>query len=113
MHLSRRQLRPCVNLNSVTFPCLYKVFIVSSEQHAGLRHSLMTALPSFLNRVSCYFSCVPGRNLKGNTHRQVLPDGKVLRFDITKVQVMRKVILKVVHHVQEAQGNSRNHVHLS
>lgn len=37
------------------------------------------------------------------THRQVLPDGKVLRLDIAQVQPVCEIVLKVPHQVQEAQ----------
>lgn len=39
------------------------------------------------------------------THRQVLPDGEVLGLDVTQVQPVGEVMLKVPHQVQEAQRN--------
>lgn len=43
-------------------------------------------------------------------HRQVLPDAKVLRFDVTQVELVGEVVVKVGHHVQEAQGNPMDHL---
>lgn len=43
------------------------------------------------------------------THSQVLPDGKVLRFDVTQVQFVSEVIVKVPNHVQKAQCNAMDH----
>lgn len=44
------------------------------------------------------------------THRQVLPDGEVLRFDVTEVQLVGEVVVEVPHHVQEAQRNAMHHL---
>lgn len=40
------------------------------------------------------------------THRQVLPDGEVLRLDVAEVQLVGKVVVEVAHHVQEAQRDA-------
>lgn len=44
------------------------------------------------------------------SHRQVLPDGEVLRLDVTEVQLVSEVVLKVPHHVQEAQRDAVHHL---
>lgn len=44
------------------------------------------------------------------THRQVLPDGKVLRFDVTEVQFVGEVVVKVPHHVQKTQRDAMHHL---
>lgn len=44
------------------------------------------------------------------THRQVLPDGKVLWFDVTEVQLVGEVVVKVPHHVQKTQRNAMHHL---
>lgn len=44
------------------------------------------------------------------THSQVLPDGKVLRFDVTQVQLVGEVVVKVPHHVEKTQCNAMHHL---
>lgn len=44
------------------------------------------------------------------THRQVVPDGKVLRFDVTQVELVGEVVVKVPHHVQKTQRDAMNHL---
>lgn len=41
------------------------------------------------------------REAETNPHRQVSPDGEVLRFDVTEVELVGEVVVKVGHHVQE------------
>lgn len=44
------------------------------------------------------------------THGQILPDGKVLRFDVTQVQLVGEVVVKVPHHVEKTQCNAMHHL---
>lgn len=44
------------------------------------------------------------------THSQVLPDGEVLRFDVTQVKFVSEVVVKVPNHVQKAQRDAVNHL---
>lgn len=48
--------------------------------------------------------------LRSRTHRQVAPDGKVLRLDVTQVELVGEVVVKVPHHVQKTQRDAMNHL---
>lgn len=43
-------------------------------------------------------------------HRQVFPDGEVLGFDVTQVELVGEVVVEVRHHVQEAQRDAVDHL---
>lgn len=40
-----------------------------------------------------------------SAYREVAPDGKVLRLDVAEVEAVGEVIVKMAHHVQEAEGD--------
>lgn len=57
-----------------------------------------------------HFSAAEGNKRHTCTHGQVLPDGKVLRFDVTQVQLVGEVVVKVPHHVEKTQCNAMHHL---